>query len=511
MKFKLRNLASNKLRHIFGISMIVFSFIFNLYGMRNSIYNVQIYSIFLLSFGIVCSLSDKENILFNIFILIFLVFLVNMPLIDSIRGKKWWSEDYDLNYLSLSISILYVSIILLLIGYKYKQFFLKPAPNILREIADYLKKILTNLNSKIGLIFDKFTMPRIISFQNSLIIIYTLTFICSMYMELDKLIFMKDKIYEDFYVLYRVDYPSIVSIIGNMNIYFLMAILALKPNKKFSFIVLFLNLTKTLPLLIIGKRSPFILALILSLIYYLLRDLNGDNEKWMGKAEISLLILGIPSLLIFMTLINYSRSGFQTHGIKVFQYIIDFLYRQGITFKIHTLGVENYQAISEFSNGRNYLFGEILDIFKYGRLGQILFGNPELPLGNSIFAANNSSNYAHSLAYLVHPKYLNGHGYGSSYILEGFQTYGLVGLVIVNLFIGALIKKINDIFKRGFFSRYMSLLIIERLFFVSRSSFSSLFSFTIKPSFIVASLFIIFIYFATKTTINNKGEINCDS
>lgn len=489
------NNTNTKLRKSIPKIGILLSLILQLYSFRTQNYNIQILSITVLLVSTWLDLP-KGSILPKTFLLMFQVFLINMPLIDIFRKKAWWQNNYNLASLPQSLMMIYISLVFLLIGFNV---FLQENNKCIKSgtLSNHFSLISKNINNRIENFLEQNKIPK----KNIYFLVFTLyiiTFGCSLYAEADKLLFMSGKTYEDFYKLYSITYPPIISIIGNLNTYFMIFILALLPKKKLSFTILTLNIVKTIPLLIIGKRGPFMLAGLFAVVYYLLRDSLKDNEKWFGKKEKITLILALPLLLSLMTLINYSRSGFETHGIKIFDYSVDFFYRQGFTFKVFTLGIEKFGDIQSFSPGKNFIFGEIIDLFKFGRLSQIIFSAPSLPLGNSEFAAIHSSSYAHSLAYIAHPQYLQGHGYGSSYILEGFQTYGIIGIAMVNLVVAFILTKSRKLFMDNFLSRFIALIFIEKIFFLPRASFSSLFSVFLKPSFILFVLTIVGFLFVNK-------------
>ena len=53
--------------------------------------------------------------------------------------------------------------------------------------------------------------------------------------------------------------------------------------------------------------------------------------------------------------------------------------------------------------------------------------------------AIDSNSYAHNLSYLVlNKEYLKGHGIGSSYIMELYTDYGMIGVFLLSLLLGML-------------------------------------------------------------------------
>ena len=57
--------------------------------------------------------------------------------------------------------------------------------------------------------------------------------------------------------------------------------------------------------------------------------------------------------------------------------------------------------------------------------------------GNTVDMALNSNSYTHAMSYVSRgQEYLDGHGWGSSYLLETYTDYGWIGIVLFSLAIG---------------------------------------------------------------------------
>ena len=108
----------------------------------------------------------------------------------------------------------------------------------------------------------------------------------------------------------------------------------------------------------------------------------------------------------------------------------------------------------------------------------IIFGaKPFEHTTNSIELAIDSNSYAHNLSYLVlNKEYLKGHGIGSSYIMELYTDYGMLGLFLLSILLGMLfIAMLQVAYRSRTILFALSLLILNNLFFMPRSSFSESF------------------------------------
>ena len=123
---------------------------------------------------------------------------------------------------------------------------------------------------------------------------------------------------------------------------------------------------------------------------------------------------------------------------------------------------------------RNFTFGPVIDYFARGSLGAIFGGKAFEHTTNSVELAIDSNSYAHNLSYLVlNKEYLKGHGIGSSYIMELYTDYGMIGVFLLSLLLGMLfIAMLQVAYRSRTILFALSLLILNNLFFMPRSSFS---------------------------------------
>lgn len=116
-------------------------------------------------------------------------------------------------------------------------------------------------------------------------------------------------------------------------------------------------------------------------------------------------------------------------------------------------------------------------IILQGSLGAIFGGKAFEHTTNSVELAIDSNSYAHNLSYLVlNKEYLKGHGIGSSYIMELYTDYGMIGVFLLSFLLGVLfIAMLQVAYRSRTILFALSLLILNNLFFMPRSSFSESF------------------------------------
>ena len=101
---------------------------------------------------------------------------------------------------------------------------------------------------------------------------------------------------------------------------------------------------------------------------------------------------------------------------------------------------------------RNYTFGGFLDYFLHGNLAQTLFGAADLGDGNNVVMGTVSNSFSHNMSYLARGQdYLNGNGYGSSFLLETYVDFGFVGVALFSIVLGIFMIYMIKLAKKGTF------------------------------------------------------------
>ena len=310
-----------------------------------------------------------------------------------------------------------------------------------------------------------------------------------MILEFEKLVFMKDHTYVDYFSKFASKLPYIIYVISTFMKYSLCMFLVCKPKKKEAFIPLALYVLSAVPQLIIGIRNPIVQNCIFAFLYYCIRDIMGDKEKWFGRIEKTLIVAMVPFILVFLGALNYTRADAEVSK-NGFELIIDLFYHQGITFDVLTIGYASIPALP-VRPFRNYTFGGFIDYFLHGTIGQ-LFGGTPLPSGNNMEQALYSNSFAHNMSYVAKGKeYLEGHGWGSSYILETFVDYGYIGVIISSMLIGIFCVYVLKFMKKNKYTFYISLLALTSFFMLPRAEATGWLTFILTAQFWISTIVIV--------------------
>lgn len=394
----------------------------------------------------------KERILFLILHITIFTFLISRPLIAMYRGEIWWETAGQASEnIYFSINLILISMLMLFVGAEIITNLYKK--NKMKEKQDIGKK-------------EKFRK----NLQVVSMIVFYITMCFFLLKEGEKLLFMQGKTYLDYYTSFQSHIPGIFHTIASFMKYSLCIFLATFPSKKRAFFALALFEISAIPQLLIGVRNPIMLNSLFIFLYYFMRDLYGDSKKWIGKIEKGFLAISIPLTLGGMSALAYLRSGVEVAEKNIFKLIADFFYSQGVTFNVLAIGY-GYRNNLPQRAWRNYTFGGIIDYIVHGRIGQKIWGTEALPNGNNYINGRVSNQLAHNLSFVAKQEdYLQGQGWGSSYMLENYIDFGYIGVVIFNLILGMLLIYMIKLFGKSTLVDTMILLSLTTIFFIPRAN-----------------------------------------
>lgn len=464
------NKKSKKVK-IVSYCNIILSFITLLFGNATNNLIVMLVGILLIMLNNIyyglCQFSKR--IYFSIFNFAIFTFLISKPLIKTFSGIEWWN-DYDIMLQKMSLMSIYITLLCVFIGcFIYNQI------NFKEKIKKGLFKIknFTINNNQIKII----------------IICFYITIFFRYIMEFEKLIFMFGKDYTEFYLTYQSYLPSIINFLGGTSTTFLMIYLTFLPKKKKCYLPLFLYLLSNVPNFLIGQRNPLVLSLLFIFCYAIVRDINS-NEKFIGFKEKVVILLMIPIAIIMLDMHNYIRENSEMKGNMVDSFV-DFFYTQGVSYDVLNMGYYNMETIRGMN--KNYVFGPIIDYFSDNTIARKVFNMKGLGTGNNVNKALNGHSFTHILSFLSRSDYLEGHGYGSSYILELYCNYGVLGIMIFSIILGVFLACIPNIIYKSNILSVITLYITTSIFFLPRAETTSCIMFLFSLQFWIPILFLIFL------------------
>ena len=324
-----------------------------------------------------------------------------------------------------------------------------------------------------------------------------------------KLEYMSGREYTDYYLSDSSSYtPWVISTLEAMLPFVLSAYLATMPRRRGAVLCLIAYVATTIPMLMIGSRSDFVIAFLFAALYFVFRAVTDKREVWISHRLVIACCIAAPVGIAAMGLIDYLRAGTQTN-LDFANLVVDALYKQGVSFTIlgHAYDVNDQIQALGF---RFFSMGGIIDAFTQGFIGQTFFGFSQLPTTNSYELATQGWSYSHAMSFFAHENYLGGEGYGSSYILELFADFGYGGIAVGSFILGAGLFVLSHSLGRSWFWGMCALTAASRVFHMPRGYFDEWISYLWSTRFLLAVVVLIAIsaglYFLSKHALAARGR-----
>jgi oligosaccharide repeat unit polymerase len=395
------------------------------------------------------------------------LFFISRPTIGVLyyhHPLSWFSLSFDGAVFSLSV--LFLSMLCLRIGSSFIEW--RRGPQI-----DNREALASGIRNN----------PHLPTLRIASGIVFFVGFAILLWMYVQRWQMMQGMDYEQYYLQnFSANTTLLERTLATMEPYALCAFLATLPTKRLSLIALSLHLLTTIPLLLIGTRGSFVLAVLFIVLYYILRERIDGKGTWIGRFEKTVAIIVIPLGILGLGMMNYIRANTQAYGLSIVDLLADALYKQGASYTVLSRAYQVHGQI-EMLGFKGYSFGSLTDYILYGPFGTILLGTTDLYTGNNIHLAVQGHSFAHANAYYAHWNYLGGEGFGSSYLLELYQDFGYLGIAVFSLFFGALLNAMQWLFAKGWFWGTLVLTSAAVLFHVPRGATAEWIEYIWTPQF----------------------------
>lgn len=277
--------------------------------------------------------------------------------------------------------------------------------------------------------------------------------------------------YLSFYTSYSAGMWVVVEKIGDMAPLAMAAFIASYPDKKEAKPLLISYILYGFSTLLTGKRYEAVFVCMFVLVVYVYRG-------WIKKKHIIALAIIVPVCLVGLQMIDLLRAGAEkaktmsTTG----NLIVDFMNYVGNSNKVIRL---QYMYRDEIPKFKFYSFGSLLDYFKYNFISKALFGF-QSDRWSRAFEGHSLSTV---VSYIYSSDFFNsGQGMGSCYIAELYNDFNYFGVVVGNVFIVYLVKRVFNLDSSSFLKRGICLFILSPLLLMPRGNFDEmlLYIFNIK-------------------------------
>lgn len=393
-----------------------------------------------------------ERFVFTVFNTACMFFLFGRNVIELISGENWARRfSYEIN--SKICTIIFISLLSMFFG------------------ALLAGGVPCKQKNKEKRIKDAFITSE--DYNKNLQIVSLVMFLASIsftfVVELEKLLSTRGQEYAAYYLNYQTSLPSFFLSISALSKFCLCLFLITNPPKKTAFPILGLYVVSNLPSFAAGQRNHFLSAALLAVCYYVIRDYCGkkSDKKWLGKFEISAVVICIPFLLAFLSMYESIRLGKSVGEVNIGKSILKLFSSQGVTYDVMGQGIMLKDELPQ--TNFNYTFGPIIEYFRGNSVSSFLFGTTSYPKASAELATYGNS-LADSLAYMVlGEKYLNGAGLGSSFMLENYIDFGYIGVVLFSMALGFLLIAMMKYYGRNKIISFFSLVALLQMFMLPRA------------------------------------------
>ncbi|WP_125144032.1 O-antigen polysaccharide polymerase Wzy family protein [Clostridium transplantifaecale] len=451
---------------LIGVSSILFPL-----GILCHDYNLILFSIiFLWCGGVVFSWQQiQKRIVLLLFLLSMFLFLIGRPVISLLRGNIWWQIASG-EAVILALLSLYVSILFLLIGACFSE-----------------SKVFTKYKStELKILEDKrIFLQRL---RQGALFVFCVAIICTFLEGFEKIAYMFNHTYVEYYTSYRTQQPLIVKGFIQLMKPTLCIFLATMPSKRKAFLPLLAYLLSTIPYLLVGMRSPTLLACSFIFIYYFIRDINRIpySEKWIGLCEKIIILLSIPLMIVFLFAYTYWRNNNSVDLFSGENLLFRFIYQQGNSFDVL---VKAFDVLKELPENKwpGYTLGPVYDNLVHNNIiGRTLFNTVPTNIQTQEALQISHDMKAHLSYILMGNMYFQGHGVGVVYILEVFSDFGWFGVIIYNFILGICLERVIFWIQKNWLLSTISIFAFFQLFYTPRSDALYMVMHLVHPYFWIA-------------------------
>lgn len=421
--------------------------------------------VFVICFTI-CFKYANKNVFFICFLASFFVFLISGDLAEELFDKHYWLQFGADATIHAHVCIL-ISLIFLTIGY-----FLTKSPIENPYNSD-------NQDTKI------------ISLRRTSLYIYYATFGILLFDTINKAFFVAANGYISYYTSYSSILPNVIVQLGDFAPIALCSFLATLPSKKECKLPLIMYAIYAICGLLMGQRGALVYNMLFIIAYMFYRNkIENNNEVWISKRAIRIMILSLPVLIVFLYIYGFTRSGLDYSFDSIGDTIVSFFVNIGASSKVIKAGYVYQNEIPRF---RLYSLGDTLNYFKYSKIFTVFTGVVYPGVHTADYALNSYSFDAFISYKYMTSNFLNGGGAGSSFIACLFADFGYFGVAIGSFLYGFVFKKISSINPSNWLVSSMKLYAMLFLIKSPRGSFDGAIGGIINFTYIFTMLLIYFL------------------
>lgn len=415
------------------------------------------------------------NITFFIFLLgrIFVVFFFGYNPLNTLLGLDFYDSEIIYHILTL----LFISLQSLFLGYfvsKHTSISLKPRWNKnLKKVDSYFRNL----------------SPIIRKFSKHILYI---TFLFRVIQIIDVFLFVRQHGYNAFYISFVPSVPSVVVLIASLFSISFFVYISTMPSKKELIIPVAMYLLEAILSLGTGQRNIFALNILILFIYFIFR-LKGEISLFqLPKKVYAIFTVFLLAIGIVFILVGNLRWGIDSSDQGILSKITRLFFDQGVS--VNLLGY-SMSLDSFIPEGKFYALSPFI---RFGKDILSLFTDIPTYNGQTVENALYGDAFTYMITYLIMPfDYIQGRGYGSTYIAELFVDLNYFGVIAGNFVYGCFMNIFTKSFGKNFVVTALSLLCIRHFLFTPRAGYLDFFTYVFSIhnlAFIIGIMGIGYIY-----------------
>jgi len=436
-----------RIQKIVSTLILIISLIVFIVGNIVNNFNVILCGVlFLVLHNIVYSLENiKENVVFFIFNINFFTLLLGRDACYMLSNEVWYNK-FDSSIEKNTLLLIYISLISIRIGVMIYKLYKRKMQNNKQEEC--------NNNDNNSNNYEK----EIVIIRKFLRIAFIVTFIPSIMVTIERIIYLNQNSYVDLFVNFSSKMPFVIQKLADMNFTFFILYLTTFPSKKETLLITGIYTTYLVMTVFTGGRGKFVTKEIILIIYYVYRQYNL-NEKYFTKKIIAILGIIVMALIIFLSAYNTLRNKQEIENFNPAQQFRQFFIDQGGAIDIISYAQKFKQQLPE--TNQNYTFGIIINV--------VMNKTQYIQNTNTEETAFYGNNLGATLSYFTMGNaFLRGHGLGTQYIAELYTDFSYIGVIIYNVLLGISLNIIMDIKKQKYIVLALVLSILEYLIYLPR-------------------------------------------
>lgn len=469
-----------------GFTLLLCVFAGVIFNVMSSTMAAMMFLVYFFVVGVI-SCNASKNIYILLFMVAFFVFLLGRPMIVELTG-------YDDNFYPVKISrdtlqhtyfLITLSMVFVFVGYYGAKLLKFPQLSI-------------NENK----FFSETTVDNIRCYSKISTIVFGVALLL---INIERAIYVSVYGYLDSYIDLNSNLPGVVSQLAELYPTSFALYLSTMPNRKESKSMFYIHIVVMGLYLLTGKRYEAVAAVLLLILYFVLRNQTGE-EKWFGRKHVIAILLAVPFVLVFLIAMESwraDRSVDATFG----ELIADFFSSVGGSSIIISYEDMYHEGLA--SRDVWFSFGNLWKSVNGNIIGR-LFG------GDTVYANQTIENalYGHSLSaaimYKINPSLMfAGGGIGSCYIAELMCDFSYVGVALGSAIIGMVMQKCSGLIKGKFIHNFLVVFIATNMFRVPRDSFDHFFYqfFGIKNILFLVLICFVASSYSVRIKLNKQQEL----